>query len=57
MNIEPGKLQRLQFLTRIVRKEIRCLRLTDQRLFPDPFTREKVEQLEANVELAECVDA
>lgn len=57
MNIEPGKLLRLQFLTRIVRKEIRHLRLTDQRLFPTLFTREKAEQLEADVELSERVDA
>lgn len=57
MNIEPGKLQRLQFLTRIVRKEIRSLRLTDQRLFPTLFTREKAGQLAENVELAERVDA
>jgi len=57
MNIARTKLQRLQFLTRMVRKEIRCLRLTDQRFFPGSFTREKAEQLEGNVELAERVDA
>jgi len=57
MNIARTKLLRLQFLARIVRKEIRHLCLTNQRLFPDPFTREKVEQLEADVELAERVDA
>lgn len=57
MNIARTKLLRLQFLARVVRKEIRHLSLTDQRLFPDLFTREKAEQLEKNVELAERVDA
>ncbi len=57
MNIARTKLARLQFLARIVRKEIRHLCLTDQRLFPDTFTSEKAGQLEANVELAERVDA
>jgi len=57
VNIARPKLLRLQFLARIVRKEIRYLRLTDQRLFPDSFTREKAERLDADVELAERVDA
>jgi len=57
VNIAPAKLLRLQFLTRIVRKEIRHLRLTDQRLFSTLFTCEKAEQLEVDVELAERVDA
>ena len=57
MNIKPGKLQQLQFLARIVRKEIRHLRLTDARLFPVPFSRRKAEQLEDDVELSERVDA
>jgi len=57
VNIESGKLLRLQFLARIVTKEIHCLRLTDQRLFPTLFTREKIERLEADIELSERVDA
>lgn len=57
MNIESGKLLRLQFLAQIVRKEIRHLRLTDQRLFPTPFTRKKAERLEADIDLSERVDA
>ncbi len=57
MNISRTKLPRLQFLARIVRKEIRHLRLTNQRLFPDAFTPEKAGQLETDVELAERVDA
>jgi hypothetical protein len=57
VNIEHPKLPRLQFLARIEVKEIRHLRLTDERLFSEPFTRKKAEQLEANVEMAERVDA
>ncbi|VAW87996.1 hypothetical protein MNBD_GAMMA16-1940 [hydrothermal vent metagenome] len=57
MNIARSKLLRLQFLARIVKKEIRYLCLTNQRLFPYPFTREKAERLEVDVELAERVDA
>jgi len=57
VKIESGKLLRLQFLTRVVRKEIRYLRLTDQRLFPIPFTHEKAERLEIDIVLSECVDA
>ncbi len=40
-----------------MRKEIRHLQLTDQRLFTIPFTRKEVGQLEEDVELAERVDA
>jgi uncharacterized protein with HEPN domain len=40
-----------------VKKEIRYLLLTDQRLFSEPFTREKAERLEADVDLSERVDA
>lgn len=57
MNIAESKLQRLQFLARIVKKEIHHLRLTDQRLFSELFTQDRAEQLETNVELAERVDA
>ncbi len=57
MNIESEKLLRLQFLARVVRKEIRYLRLTDQRLFPSPFTHEKAKRLEIDIALSECVDA
>lgn len=57
MNIARTRLPRLQFLARIVRKEIRHLCLTNQRLFPDTFTPEKAGTLEEDVELAERVDA
>lgn len=57
MNTEYSRLPRLKFLARIVKKEIRYLLLTDQRLFSEPFTREKAERLEADVDLSERVDA
>lgn len=57
MNIAHSKLLRLQFLARIVRKEIRHLRLTDGRVFATPFTRQKAENLETDIDLAERVDA
>ncbi len=57
MSISSQKKLRLQFLARVVYKEIRYLQLTDQRLFDVPFTREKIERLEDDVDLAERVDA
>lgn len=57
MNIAPSKQQRVQFLARIVSKEIRHLRQTDERLFTIPFTRQRVEQMESDIDLAERVDA
>lgn len=57
MNISPQKKLRLAFLARMVRKEIHYLQLTDRRLFDVPFTREKAERLEMEVELAGRVDA
>ncbi len=57
MNIPQAKLLRLQFLGRVVRKEINLLRSTNQRLFASPFTREKAEFLEHDADLSERVDA
>lgn len=57
MNLTPTKLLRIQLLSRIVRKEIRHLCQTDQRLFTTPFTRTQAQRLEADAELAERVDA
>jgi hypothetical protein len=48
---------RLQFLTRVVRKECRHLITTDQRLFASPFTLEQATQLEEEPDLAERVEA
>ena len=57
MTIAPNILLRLQFLTRVIRKESDHLTTTDQRLFKTPFTLEKAQQLDTNIELAEQVDA
>ncbi len=57
MNISADKLSRLQFLTRVVQKEIVHLNLTDQRLFAEPFSTNKAKMLETDVNLAERVDA
>lgn len=57
MIIPPQNKLRLQFLARMVRKEMCYLQTTDQRLFDVPFTREKAERLEKDVDLAERVDA
>ncbi len=48
---------RLQFLTRVVRKECQHLITTDQRLFHSPFDRARAIQLETNPELSEQVEA
>lgn len=48
---------RLQFLTRVVRKECQHLLATDRRLFADAFTPERARQLEADPDLAERVEA
>jgi len=57
MTLDPKTAARLEFLTRVVRKECLHLRTTDQRLFDAPFTRERAAQLEADLTLAERVDA
>jgi uncharacterized protein with HEPN domain len=54
---DPNPTPRLAFLTRVVRKECRHLRTTDQRLFPEPFTPARAAQLETDSELAERVEA
>lgn len=57
MTLEPKIAMRLQFLTRVVRKECRHLATTDSRLFKGLFTVEQVAQLEADPDLAERVEA
>ncbi|HEX7970845.1 MAG TPA: hypothetical protein VF501_01295 [Thiobacillus sp.] len=57
MTLDPKIALRLQFLMRVVRRECQHLAATDQRLFSDPFTTERVRQLEADAELAERVEA
>ncbi|MEK8088976.1 hypothetical protein [Thermithiobacillus plumbiphilus] len=57
MKLDPKIALRLQFLTRVVRKECQHLASTDQRLFAEPFTLERAQQLETNPDLAERVEA
>ena len=57
MKVEPKIALRLQFLARVVRKECRHLATTDQRLFGSEFTLAHINQLEADPDLAERVEA
>lgn len=57
MTLEPKILLRLQFLSRVVRKECQYLVITDSRLFKDEFTLAQVAMLESDIELAERVEA
>lgn len=57
MTLEPMIALRLQFLTRVVRKECRHLATTDQRLFGSLFTIEQASLLEKDPDLAERVEA
>ena len=57
MTVEPAIAVRLQFLTRVVRKECQHLATTDQRLFASAFTLAQASQLEADPDLAERVEA
>jgi len=57
MNTPESNLTRLQFLARVVKKEINYLQQTNERLFAEPFTSEKGKQLEQDINLAERVDA
>lgn len=57
MTVEPKTAQRLQFLTRVVRKECQHLAATDQRLFIGMFTLAQAARLEEDPDLAERVEA
>ncbi len=57
MTLEPNIALRMQFLTRVVRKECRYLTSTDERLFALPFTLDRAAQLETDPTLAERVEA
>ncbi|OHC62802.1 MAG: hypothetical protein A3H93_03135 [Rhodocyclales bacterium RIFCSPLOWO2_02_FULL_63_24] len=57
MTVEPKIALRLQFLARVVSKECRHLATTDRRLFGGLFTLAQAEQLEADADLAERVEA
>ena len=57
MKVEQKSAMRLQFLVRVVRKECLHLATTDQRLFASGFTLAQANQLEADLDLAERVEA
>lgn len=57
MTLDSKIALRLQFLVRVVRKECQHLATTDQRLFGEPFTPERVCRLETDPDLAERVEA
>lgn len=57
MPLEPATALRLRFLARVVDKERRHLVTTDARLFAAGFTIEQATNLEADVDLAERVEA
>lgn len=57
MTVDMKIILRLQFLARVVRKECKHLATTDQRLFGDLFSLEKVARLEEDPDLAERVEA
>lgn len=57
MTADSKNALRLQFLTRVVRKECQHLAATDQRLFAGMFTLAQAEQLETDHALAERVEA
>ncbi|MDP1659472.1 MAG: hypothetical protein Q8L73_09015 [Methylotenera sp.] len=57
MTIEPKLLLRLQFLTRVIRKECQHLTTTDQRLFYENAAIDRFSALETDIDLAERVEA
>lgn len=57
MTLEPKALARLQFLARVIEKECRDLRFTDQRLFTEAFTPARAGRLAEDPDLAERVEA
>lgn len=57
MKIAPTHIERLLFLSRVVQKEAAYLRDTDQRLFAEPFSPERIALLADKPELAERVEA
>jgi hypothetical protein len=49
--------ERLKFLHKVVKREVKHLQTTDARLFAEPLTLELLQQLEVDEELAERVEA
>lgn len=57
MTIEPKLLLRLQFLTRVIRKESQHLVITDQRLFCGNATIADFSKIDTDIDLSERVEA
>ncbi|MEL5848171.1 MAG: hypothetical protein U7M05_02260 [Candidatus Igneacidithiobacillus chanchocoensis] len=57
MTLSEPLRQRLEFLARVIHREMQHLQLTDQRLFAEALDAERLRSLEQNPQLAETVDA
>lgn len=57
MMLNVDEVQRLRFITRVVRKECEHLQTTDRRLFAEDFTAERAKRLDADPDEAERVEA
>ncbi len=57
MIIEPDKIERLKFLRQVIKKEIKHLNYSANKLFSSPFTLERAQELNHNEELAEQLEA
>lgn len=57
MTLLPEHQHRLDFLGRVVRKEVDHLNQTDKRLFKEAFTVEQAKALDLNPDLSERVEA
>jgi len=57
MRLAASKLERLKFLTRVVKKEIQHLKYSADKVFSKPFTVAIAKQLNGNEQLAEQVEA
>jgi len=54
---DGGKIERLMFLSRVVKKEINHLRYSANKIFKEPFTVERAKQLKSDEQLAEQLEA
>lgn len=57
MNVMPEQVERLQFLVRVVEREIKHLQMTDDRLFAEPLTLEQFAGLDEDQALSERIEA
>jgi uncharacterized protein with HEPN domain len=57
LTIDPKLLSRLQFLTRVIRKESQHLATTDQRLYAGTKTITGFDDIDTDIDLAERIDA